>query len=39
MHLRTFVNAYVMAPIVIFCGIVWLCSWIARRIDPSRPAD
>ena len=39
MHFRTFVNAYVVAPIVIFGGIVWLCSWIARRIDPNRPPD
>jgi hypothetical protein len=39
MHFRTLVNAYVMAPIVIFGGIVWLCSWIARRIDPARPLD
>jgi hypothetical protein len=39
MHFRTFVNAYVIAPIVIFGGIVWLFSWIARRIDPNRPAD
>jgi hypothetical protein len=39
MHFRTFVNAYVAAPVVIFGGIVWLCSWIARRIDPNRPVD
>jgi hypothetical protein len=39
MHLRTFVNAYVIAPIVLFCGTVWLCSWLARCIDPNRPPD
>jgi membrane protein YqaA with SNARE-associated domain len=39
MRLRTFMSAYVGAPIFILGGMVWLGSWIANRIDPDRPRD
>jgi hypothetical protein len=36
MRLRTFIGAYVAAPIVILVGILWLGDWIGGRVDPDR---
>ena len=30
---------YVGIPILIFAGPVWLCNWIAARIDPDQHSD
>ena len=39
MHLRTFIGAYVGAPIFILGGMAWLGSWVAGRMDPDRRRD
>jgi len=39
MHLRTFINGYVAAPMIIFGLTSWLADWIAGRLDRDRPRD
>lgn len=34
---RTLMGLYVLTPLLIFAGAVWLFSWIAAHIDPPQP--
>jgi hypothetical protein len=36
---RTMIGLYLLTPLLIFAGVVWLCFWIAARNDPVQPPD